>query len=252
MRDNPSNLMKKTLRYFLLAGLFPFSTLAAAVASPPSPGGIVYLRFIKTIQPAFPPALLDRGLTHGVARVALSVDAGGHLEDALVVAYTQPEFAEEALRVVRAWRYEPTRIDGIPVGTVAEFTWIFKVDGVLTVMRFAGDKGPGGETERERQIAEYQYQPCSLGDLDRIPTPMHVVAPTYPREWAAQGLKGAVAVNFYIDETGKTRMATAEATADPRLAAIAVAAVEQWSFAPPTKNGGAVLVRTQQVFKFGD
>jgi outer membrane biosynthesis protein TonB len=38
---------------------------------------------------------------------------------------------------------------------------------------------------------------------------------------------------------------------DSVLTALAVAALRQWRFEPPTRNGSPVLVKASQVFNFG-
>ena len=38
---------------------------------------------------------------------------------------------------------------------------------------------------------------------------------------------------------------------DSLLTSLAVAALRQWRFEPPTRNGNPVLVRASQVFNFG-
>jgi len=97
----------------------------------------------------------------------------------------------------------------------------------------------------------YVYKPCSLKDLDKIPTPVYTVSPAYPRELADKGVKGKVVINFFIDETGAARMPSGSVHDDDRLSALALAALRQWKFEPPTKNGKPVLVAAQQIFNFG-
>jgi TonB family protein len=96
------------------------------------------------------------------------------------------------------------------------------------------------------------YHPCTLKELDRIPTPLAAPAPYYTPELLASGLRGKVTVDFYIDESGMVRM-PAVSDADRRdLATLAVMAVRQWRFEPPLRKGNPVLVKARQVFTFGD
>jgi TonB family protein len=59
-----------------------------------------------------------------------------------------------------------------------------------------------------------------------------------------------VVVDFYIDETGAVRMPYVTGRPHTLLANLAVDAVRQWKFEPPTRNGTPVLVHARQVFHF--
>jgi TonB family protein len=77
-----------------------------------------------------------------------------------------------------------------------------------------------------------------------------MVAPHYPSNLAERGVKGAVTIEFFIDETGAVRMAAASAQDDYTLTALAIDALSHWKFAPPTSRGKPVLVKASQVFNF--
>lgn len=201
-------------------------------------------KVIQTVNPIYPARMLNDGVSNGVVKAVLHVDSEGKLSDSLVVAYTREAFAEEVLRVIKKWRFEPEYADGEPVDTILELTFNFEVNGVLLVQRF------GCDIASIDLLQGFQYKACSLKHLDRIPTPVSIVQPTYPKEWADQGIVGKVAIDFYIDETGKVRMPSSPVGAHPQLAGIAVAAVSKWQFAPPTRKGRPVLVHAQQIFDF--
>jgi len=216
---------------------------AAETAVPPAPAK--HFKVIQTTKAAYPHRLIDEGVSHGMTRAALHISPQGELVDFLVVAYTHKAFAEETERVIKKWQFEPEFVDGEPIATIMEVTFNFEVNGVMLVQKF------GDFTTVPTDFgAECEYQACSLKKLDGIPTPVRVVPPTYPREWAEQGVTGRVVVDFYIDETGKTRFVAAPSSAHASLAGIAVAAVNQWQFAPPTRKGKPVLVHAQQLFDF--
>lgn len=201
-------------------------------------------KVIQTVNPSYPARMLNDGVSNGVVKAVLHIDSEGKLVDSLLVAYTREAFADEVMRVVKKWRFEPEYANGEPVDTVLELTFNFEVNGVLLVQRF------GCDIASIDMLQGYQYKVCSLKNLDRIPTPVNIVQPTYPKEWADQGIVGKVAIDFYIDETGKVRLPSAPANAHPQLAGIAVAAVGKWQFVPPTRKGQPVLVHAQQIFDF--
>jgi TonB family protein len=96
----------------------------------------------------------------------------------------------------------------------------------------------------------YVFQPCNPRELDRVPAPLVKVAPRYPVQLAKQGVKGAVTIEFFIDETGAVRLPSGVAKENNVLTALALDAVKQWKFAPPTSRGKGVLVKASQMFDF--
>lgn len=218
------------------------ATAEARAAAPES----VPCKILEGTKPQFPLRMLKQGVSTGTVRVLLYVDAEGRLADSLVTAYTRRAFADEVLRAIGKWKFEPGRTNGRPADTVVDLTLNFHVNEVLLVQRFGNDDTSAPET-----VAGYEYQACNLQKLDRLPTPLSVIEPTYPQEWLKQGVVGSVAVDFYIDESGKARFATVKPGTNEQLAGIAVAAVQQWRFNPPTSKGKPVLVRVRQVFAFG-
>ena len=207
------------------------------------------LNIQQTVDPVFPYRLQELGVTNGEARVAINTDATGKLMECLVVGYTRPEFADEAVVVIKQWKFEPARLRGEPVGTTVELLFSYEARGVVV-----STLNPIDSIEKRisQIIGEhYIYQPCSLRELDRIPTPVVTVKPYYPGELADKGVKGKVTVDFYIDETGTVRMPAVSMKDDVELTALAVVALRQWKFEPPTRNGRPVLVKASQVFYFG-
>jgi len=242
MQGNPIFTMKTFVALFSLIVLV--ASVAGAVEKPAVQSGNRF-KIIQTTPPIYPIRMLNNGISSGAARVVLHIDTEGKLADSLVVAYTRRAFADEIMRVIKKWRFEPAYDNGEAIETVLELTFNFEVNGVLLVQRF------GIDTSITELDHGYEYQACSLKKLDRIPTPVSIVSPTYPKEWVDQGIVGKVIVDFYIDETGKVRFPAAPVGSNPRLAGVAVAAVSKWQFAPPTRKGQPVLVHAQQIFTFG-
>jgi TonB family protein len=201
---------------------------------------------IRTKGAVFPIKLIKNGVTNGTARIALEFDSSGRLIDSMIVAYTHREFAEEAIEVARQWRYEPALVKGQPAGLIADVNFRFEVDGVTVIER----RMPSLVEEPFIQ-GDYVYKPCPVKYLDRIPTPRKVDSPLYPEEWRKQGIIGRVVVNFFIDESGKTRMPTVITAPNDMLASVAASAVAGWQFEPPMRGGRPTLVRVQQIFEFG-
>src|SRR4051812_28322306 len=101
----------KTLRVSLLCAatcgiLFVASSIQVSAAEKTS------LKIKQTEEARFPDGLLLVPITHGESWVLIPVDPEGHLLDALPTRYTHEAFANEAVRVLRRWQYEPAKLDG--------------------------------------------------------------------------------------------------------------------------------------------
>jgi TonB family protein len=186
------------------------------------------------------------GISNGEARILINIDSTGRLTESMVLGYTHKPFADAATAAINEWRYEPAHYDGENVGTVADITFRFEIDGVLLVERV----GVPHFTQHETLGVKYVYKPHGLRTLDGIPTPIQVTQPIYPKEWIDQGHRGTVVVDFYIDETGAVRMPSVASTENSLLASAAAAAVKEWRFSPPLRKGRPVLAHCQQIFKF--
>ncbi len=203
-------------------------------------------KIVRTKPIDYPLALMRSGISHGEARILVNIDADGRLIESMILGYTHKPFATSALEALNIWKFEPARLNGEPVGTVADITFRFEVDGILLVERI----GVPQFTPADTFGRDYAYRPHGLRSLDAIPTPLHVTQPVYPKEWIDQGLRGTVTVDFYIDETGAVRMPSVSTAQNPLLAAAAANAVREWKFSPPLHKGRPVLAHCQQLFKF--
>jgi TonB family protein len=205
------------------------------------------LKILQTTDPVFPYHLLQVGVTDGEARVAINTDSTGKLADWLVVGYTHREFAEAAVVAIKQWKFEPARLQSEPVGTTIELSFYFEAKGVVVSTSCADVL----EGQLLRIMGNhYTYQPCSARELDRIPTPIVTITPQYSGALAKKGVTGKVTVEFFIDETGAVRLPAASAKDDTMLTALAIDALHQWKFAPPTSKGRGVLVKASQEFDF--
>jgi TonB family protein len=221
-----------------------------ACAQPVSSGGGVEPLRIRAQRdwPIFPHEMIQLGVRDGMARVAFSVNAEGKVDDCLAVAYSHPEFAEATIVALKHWTFDPARYRGEPVAASSEITVNFEVHGTVVVSMTPADTMAAMMNALMRDGAS--YRPRLLSELDRIPTPVHVVTPQYSETLAKQGRHGSVRVQFYIDEKGAVRLPSVSASEDAELAALAVAAVQQWKFEPPRCKGIPVLVRAEQIFNF--
>ncbi len=220
-----------------------FAAFAAALAAQTTP-----LRIEQTVEPQFPHVLSLTHLTSGEARVVVNIDADGRLVDWLVTGYTHKAFADEAVSVLRQWRYGAPTEGGQPVGVRTELRFEFEATGrVVSLMAI--------ETP-EVLLKQMGIGPrlithvCNLQELDRPIAPLNPVTPAYPRSTGAAAAARSVLVDFYVDETGQPRMPVVVSSAHDVLAQAAVGALNRWRFTTPTRAGRPVAVRVRQEFIF--
>jgi TonB family protein len=208
----------------------------------------VPLKIIQTTRPVFPTRLKNSTLMEGEAWVVIKIDLEDQLEDWLVTGYTRKEFADEAVEALKEWKYETTRLRGQKWGTIREVHFLFSRTGV--VISQTGMESIASYMEQLMPTGT-AFRAYKLRELDRIPVPIKVVSPAYPKELAGKGVKGKVLVDFYVDETGKVRLPGALEWSNDVLANLAVTAVKEWQFEPPTYKGAPVLLQVSQEFAFG-
>ena len=96
-------------------------------AAPPGPGsgqgGSRAARPIQTVKASYPPMALRMGLEADVALKVL-VDADGRVAKVEVTRSAGMGFDEEALKVIKQFRFEPATSDGKRVAS--EFTYIYR------------------------------------------------------------------------------------------------------------------------------
>jgi len=241
--------MKITFISIFCAGLVAAGSLRGQISRMQMTPEWQSLKIDQTVEPAFPIRLMQVGVTQGMVHLAINTDPDGKLVEWLVVGYTQPEFADSVVMAVKQWKFTPAELRGEKVGTTVELIFQFEAKGVVVSSSTLSD---ALEMQTLRRMgARYIYEPCLLRDLDRIPTPIVTVTPAYPVELAQRGLAGKVTVEFYIDEKGAVRVPSVSIDDDSVLTSLAVTALRQWRFEPPTRNGTPVLVKASQVFNFG-
>lgn len=236
---NPERL---ALLLFGLAALVPAALAVSPVVDRP------HLQAIQKILPHFPPALIAQGITTGEAWIVVSVDADGHLTDALVSRYTHRALADEAMRLLRGWEFQPVVINGRPTGVTTELRFRFEatatlvsLDAIRTVEHLA----------RKLSGPAYHKIIYSAAELDQPPAPTRRVSPEHPGRLPDRPTGDYKAVlEFVIDETGRPRLPALVSAPHPEFANRAVEALMQWEFTPPMRGGKPVSARVRQEFIF--
>ena len=89
-----------------------------------------------------------------------------------------------------------------------------------------------------------------ISQLDKRPTLVRPIQPTYPYKMSRAGIEGDVTVEFSIDAAGMVTDAKVLRSSDKEFNASALAAVAKWHFIPGQKEGQSVTTRASQLIKY--
>ncbi|HQF39980.1 MAG TPA: TonB family protein [Opitutaceae bacterium] len=230
----------------LLLAAAPFAATTHAQSHPAPRALGPELRIEHYVEPIFPVQLRNKSVNEGFVQIQILVAADGTLLETFVSEYSREEFATTTEAAIRNWRFRPAADPGALPQRI-NLRIDFRNEGMLVVQ---GDfqetvNAFFGHRDREPGVTL-----CRLSELDAIPEPVNLVVPEYPADLKAQGVQGSALVSFFIDETGQVHVAANSGSTRPEFAAAAVAAVKQWTFAPPMRKGAATRVFAVQEFAF--
>ena len=89
-----------------------------------------------------------------------------------------------------------------------------------------------------------------LSQVDKPPTATMVIPPQYPRSLQQSGTAGSVTLVFVLDEKGRVKQPTVEASSHVAFERAALEAVKKWMFEPAVKDGKSVRARVRQSIRF--
>jgi TonB family protein len=93
-------------------------------------------------------------------------------------------------------------------------------------------------------------QRIRIGGMVQAVRLIHQTPPLYPPELQQLGVEGTIVMSAIISKDGTVLKPTVRNTADPRLAAAAIAAVKQWVYQPALLNGEPVETVTTITLDF--
>jgi len=187
----------------LAAEQTPTAAPQAARFSPPAP--------LTLVNTPYPP----RALFGGEVVLDAFIDADGKLTDLAVVSGDSP-FLEVVMDAVQNWTFQPARLDGHAAGA--------RIGIVFNFPQSYLPKITSGERKYEAPL------PASS---NHGPLPLYTIEAAYPPNSIGEG---SVALYTSVDAQGK--IASTSVLEDvPSLTKPAIAALEQWKFAPGKQAG---------------
>jgi TonB family protein len=222
-----------------IAAAFALAVPAAQAAEIQPP------RIIQTTEAKFPSTVETIDVTTGAAQLVINIDENGKLVDWLVASYTLRAFADEAVKDLRQWTFEPARIDGRPVPSCSRVTFKFRADKKVLELEASSSAGNLVDSIFGQPVTNLI---CEQRELDR---PVRIVKAVPPVNPGASAGPGKAIVEFYVDSNGRARMPVIISASQVPYAQAAVSALNQWVFEPPTSGGRPVAVKVEQEFDFG-
>jgi TonB family protein len=155
---------------------------------------------------AVAPVVISKGRA-SIVSMKLSLDATGAIVTAEPVGQVNPPILATIRDSLQKWRFAPARQGGQPVA--AEL--------VLPV----------------------RCQPTMPADVGRNVPPKAIfqAPPLYPYAMARFGIRGAVTIDFVVDEQGRVQNAAIFQSDNPAFEEPALKALRQWKFQPGTIDG---------------
>jgi TonB family protein len=176
-----------------------------------------------------PAAYPSQSLFGGEVVLDALVDSSGRLADIKIV-HGDPPFLEKALVAVRTWTFLPARVDGRVIETRIGIAFQFRQPYVPP-----------------RTATVHNYEHASAGALEAGATPTVTVEPEYPP--SSTNAPGSVILLADISDQGQLRSAKVLRGSEPFTPA-AIAAIDQWRFAPGKRLGASVNSPAIVVFTF--
>lgn len=222
--------------------------LLGVLAAAPLPAAFESARVEPTVEPQIPARLRMDGFHDGRIRLAVDLDAEGKLNDWVVVMASHAELIAPCVDAVRQWRFIPAHYNGARVPARMEFTIEISQTGAVISRSVVDTVTDFFERVTGRPN---DYEMCPAGGTDRPLVAVTRVPPRYAVEAREQGIGGRVRVHFFVDGQGNVRLPAVPPETNPYLSLVAVEAMREWKFQPPTRDGKPVLVAAVQEFDFG-
>jgi hypothetical protein len=204
------------------------------------------LRVVSMPHSYYPPVLLNAGIFSGEVDLMVTVGADGKVSDALVVGYTQVELTDLATYTIKETEFAPVMKNGMATSVRSRMTLSFSAEGVV-ISQTAGENQ---FTRMQRMLSPRRVNRIGmLGELDQAPQPINRPSPGRPAD-QSRGMPTRVTIDFLIDEDGRVRMPVLDQGEHGPWAEAATAALLEWRFSPPTRQGKPVIVNAKQEFIF--
>lgn len=242
----PGHLRRRTavvhLRCFLLALFATAVPVRAADAAAPSPAttapvtpeltadGLALLR--NWVPPVYPVGLLQERRS-GMVTVRLVVSETGQVTAARALEDSDPPFVESAVNAVKAWGFAPAVEKGRPVACCLD-----------TLVAYSPDQGQRKPSVVPPQDIRFSAPPSTM------PEPKATPPGEYPSLLSERKFGGRVKFGCTISAEGRVLAPRIIVSSHVAFVLPALAALQQWEFAPAMQGDLAVAGPVKGVVTF--
>jgi len=207
--------------------------------TPKIPG--VPVKVVQRAQPIYPRSMIASGL-RGEVLVEFVVDKNGQVKDPVVQQTNNPGFNEAAIEAITQWKFEPSRVGGLPVNSRMQQPFAFE---------YSDQYGRGRDLLEVKTDKKAQEKIPEKYRYDIAPKPKGVLVPVYPHDLLAGKTRGKATVAFLIDERGRVAAAKVTEASHPEFGLAMAAAVEAFTFIPAMRAGKPTItiLRMEQEFQ---
>jgi TonB family protein len=199
------------------------------------------VEFRQYRAPELPPQMRATG-DSGYSVIAVTVAPDGRVTDAVGIEASDQAFIDAVLAVVPEWLFVP--VADPPTEPRREVLhYRFRLSGVVNVLSHR-EGAEAAFPDSADNVAHIRTMRWS--DLDPPPERL----PPQPDDAPPPRIRGMAEINFIIDETGRVRVPAVVEASDWDAALIALEAVSDWRFEPPTHEGQPVLIEVRA--RWGD
>ncbi|MFT3783979.1 MAG: energy transducer TonB [Nibricoccus sp.] len=183
----------------------------------------------RQIALIYPYEMLIQGKT-GWAETNFVVDYAGRPLFTTASGSSDPAFAKAAIAMIEASEFAPVKKDRR--ATMAQTSQRFNFPGETSL--------PADARRVLNELRKPQPSICNVSDLDERPKALRQDVPVYPRAMKDDGLTGQVEIEFIVTANGDVVFPRIISASHEDFGWAAAAAVAQWRFQPPMKNGQKV------------
>ena len=216
--------------------LAPVPPQATTMAAPP---------VVNRVDPVYPP-LAQQARIQGTVQLQVTIDTNGRV-DRLTVLRGHPLLVSSALEAVRQWSYAPGN-----AGTFETSVDFMLPPGTPPSPGMAGmgkNGPPAGVSTQYTSTMPGTPTVIRIGSNVMAAKLVNRVEPVYPADAKSAGIEDSVLLEIQIAHDGHVESVDPK-EGNPVLAAAAVDAVKQWTYAPTLLNGNPVKVITTVTVAF--
>jgi TonB family protein len=191
-------------------------------------------RPVVVVRPNFPKK--GRKKKNGMVQLRATVTVEGDLKN-LAVMSGDHDLAEASLVALRQWRYEPSRINGVPVETPHDITIIFPRD-TDAVYLGADDLSAGVQLEPSQEIKNELMN----GEIVHVfkgttpPQAIYAPDPAYSETARQSKYQGVCVLSAIVGTDGNVRESWVTRPVGEGLDEQALATIRRWRFKPAIRN----------------